>query len=161
MSFGTLCDIKQNGKPACMQPTTAKLKLYDNSLVQGLGECKLQCKFNGEQHLLNFKIVNGSQQPLLSGTTGTNVRLITVHVVNNVNISEVTVKQDIFTEYKDVFEGLGCFPGEYHLEVESNVVLMKHTPRRVAIPLKIELKKHIEQLEKMEVLKKSPNRPTG
>ena len=57
MSFDTLCDIKQSGKPA-MQPTTARLKLYDNSLVQALGECKLQCKFNGAQHLLNFKIVN-------------------------------------------------------------------------------------------------------
>ena len=153
MSFDTLCDIKQSGKPAT-QPTTAKLKLYDNSLVQALGECKLQCKFNVAKHLLNFKIVNGSQQPLLSGTTCTNMRLITVHVVNKVNMSEVTVEQDIFTEYKDIFEGLGCFPGEYHLEVDPNIAPVKHTPRRVAIPLKAELKKHIEQLEKMEVLKK-------
>ena len=92
MSFDTLCDIKQSGKPA-MQPTRAKLKLYGNSLVQALGECKLQCKFNDAQHLLNFKIVNGSQQPLLSGTTCTNMGLITVHVVNNVNMSEVTIEQ--------------------------------------------------------------------
>ena len=153
MSFDTLCDIKQSGKPT-MQPTTVKLKLYDNSLVQARRECKLQCKFNGAQHLLNFKIVNGSQQPLLLGTTCTNMGLITVHVVNNVNVSEVTVEQDIFTEYKDVFEGFGCFPGEYHPEVDPNVAPVKHTPRRVAIPLEAELKKHIEQLEKMEVLKK-------
>lgn len=31
---------------------------------------------------------------------------------------------------------------------------MKHTPRRVAIPLKAELKAHIEELEKIHVLKK-------
>lgn len=31
---------------------------------------------------------------------------------------------------------------------------MKHTPRSVAIPLKAELEAHIEELEKMQVLKK-------
>ena len=77
-----------------------------------------------------------------------------VHVVNNVNMSTATVPQDIFTEYKDVFEGLGCLPGEYHLELDPNVTPVKHTPRKVAIPLKAELKAHIEELEKIQVLKK-------
>ena len=154
MSFDSLCIIKQSGKPA-MQPTSAKLKLYDESLVQALGECNLQCKFKGEQHLLNFKIVRGSRQPLLSGETCTNMGLIMVHVVNNVNMSRATVPQDIFTEYKDVFEGLGCLPGEYHLELDPNVTPVKHTPRKVAIPLKAELKAHIEELEKSS--RKSPN----
>ena len=62
--------------------------------------------------------------------------------------------EDIIIKYKDVFEGLGCLPGEYHLEVDPNITLVKHTPRRVAIPLKAELKAHIEELEKMQVLKK-------
>ena len=53
-----------------------------------------------------------------------------------------------------MFEGLGCLPGEYHLEVDPNITPVKHTPRRVAIPLKAELKAHIEELEKMQVLKK-------
>ena len=70
-----------------MQSTSAKVKLYDESLVQALGECTLQCKFKGKQHLLNFNIVRVSQQPLLSGETCTNLGLITVHVVNNVNRS--------------------------------------------------------------------------
>ena len=73
--------------------------------------------------------------------------------INNINMSEVTTEQDIFTEYKNIFVRLG-FPGEYHLKVDPNVAPMNHTPRRVAIPLKAKLKKHIEQQEKMEVLKK-------
>ena len=40
ISFNKLCEIKQTGKPA-IQPTTAKLRLYDESLVQVLGECDL------------------------------------------------------------------------------------------------------------------------
>ena len=155
MSFDRLCEIKQSGNPA-MQRTTAKLRLYDESLVQALGECNLQCKYKSEQHLLNFKIVPGSQQPLLSGETCTSMGLVTIHAANSVDIppAAAAVPQDILTEFKDVFEGLGCLPGEYHLEVDPNITPVKHTPRRVAIPLKAELKAHIEELEKMQVLKK-------
>ena len=53
-----------------------------------------------------------------------------------------------------MFEGLGCLPGEYHLELDPNVTPMKHTPRKVAIPLKAELKAHIKELEKIQVLYK-------
>ena len=154
ISFNKLCEIKQTGKPA-MQPTTAKLRLYDESLVQVLGECDLQCKFKGELHSLNFKVVSGTQQPLLSGETCTKMGLITVHVLNKVDVASAAEEpQDIFKKYKDVFEGLGCLPGEYHLEVDPSISPVKHTVRRVAIPLKSELKKHIEELEKMQVLKK-------
>ena len=73
----------------------------------------------------NHPEIDQKQQPLLSGTTCANMGLITVHIVNNVNMSEVTVEQDIFTEYKGVFEGLGCFPGEYHLVVDPNVTPVK------------------------------------
>ena len=131
-----------------MQPTTAKLRLYDESLVQVLGECDLQCKFKGELHSLNFKVVSGTQQPLLSGETCTKMGLITVHVLNKVDVvSAAEEPQDIFKKYKDVFEGLGCLPGEYHLEVDPSISPVKHTVRRVAIPLKSELKKHIEELQ--------------
>ena len=137
-----------------MQPTTSKLRLYDGSLVQALGECDLQCKYKSKQHLLNFKIISGSQLPLLSGKTCTGMGLIRVHVVNSINMSQATMPQDILTKYKDVFEGLGCLPGEYHLEVDPSCRPVKHTPRRVAIPLKAELKARIEELEKIQVLKK-------
>ena len=153
MSFDKLCEIKQSGKPG-VQPTTSKLRLYDGSLVQALGECDLQCKYKGNQHLLNFKIISGSQQPLLSGKTCTGMGLIIVHVVNSINMSQATMPQDILTKYKDVFEGLGCLHGECHLEVDPSCRPLKHTPRRVAIPLKAELKAHIEELEKIQVLKR-------
>ena len=151
MSFDKLCEIKQSGKPG-MQPTTSKL--YDGSMVQALGECDLQCKYKGNQHLLNYKIISGSQQPLLSGETCTGMGLITVHVVNSINMSQASMPLDVLTKYKDVFEGLGCLPGEHHLEADPSCRPVKHTPRRVAIPLKAELKAHIEALEKIQVLKK-------
>ena len=154
MSFDKLCEIKQTGKLG-MQPTTSKLRLYHGSLVQALGEYNLQCKYKGKQHLLNFKIISGSQQPLLLGETCTGIGLITVHMVTSINMSQATMPQDILAKYKDVLEGLRCLLGEYHLEVDLSCRAVKPTPRRVALPLKAELKAHIEELEKIQVLKKS------
>jgi hypothetical protein len=35
----------------------------------------------------------------------------------------------------------------YHLEIDPDAQPVKHTPRRIAIPFKVELKAHIETLE--------------
>ena len=75
-------------------------------------------------------------------------------MVNSINMSQATMPQESLTKYKDVLEGLRCLLGEYHLEVDPSCRPVKHTPRRVVIPLKAELKAHIEELEKMQVLKK-------
>jgi hypothetical protein len=108
---------------------------------------------------LNVKIIKGDQKPLLSGETCTSMGLITVHIANSINTSPITAPSDIFMEYKNVFEGLGCWPGEYHVEIDPDSQPVKHTPRRMAIPLKAELKAHIETLEKMEVLQKVTEPP--
>ena len=117
-------------------------------MVQALGECDLQCKYKGNQHLLNFKIISGSQQPLLSDETCTGMGLITEHVVNSINMSQASMPPDVLTKYKDVFEELGCLPGEYHLEVDPSCRPVKHTPRRVPVPLKAELRQTMRNLKR-------------
>lgn len=59
MSFKDLCTIKQHGDPQ-LAPITAKLKLYDNSMLSVRGECDLLCELQGNRHQLNFKIISGS-----------------------------------------------------------------------------------------------------
>ncbi|XP_077997421.1 uncharacterized protein LOC144450650 [Glandiceps talaboti] len=62
----------------------------------------------------------------------------------------------ILSDYRDVFQGLGCLPGQYHLQVDQSVKPIKHQPRKVAVALKSELKKKIESLEKQKILTKVP-----
>ena len=49
-----------------MDSSTAKLKLYDGTMIPVLGEVNLQCKANEKQKNINFKIIPGKQKPLLS-----------------------------------------------------------------------------------------------
>lgn len=43
---------------------------------------------------------------------------------------------DLLKDKDDVFSGLGCLPGEYHIEVDPSVQPVQHAPRRVPVPLK-------------------------
>jgi hypothetical protein len=53
-----------------------------------------------------------------------------------------------------VFTRLGCLPGEYCIEIDKNVKPVQRQPRRVAVPLKLELKKKIAELEQRKVIAK-------
>ena len=55
-------------------------------------------------------------------------------------------------DFEDVFTGLGCLPGEYHIEIDPNIRPVQHTPRRVPVPLKTKLKEKIGEMEKEGII---------
>ena len=57
-------------------------------------------------------------------------------------------------DYSDVFEGLGRLPGKLHLEIDKTIEPVQHTPRKVPIATKEELRQKILSMEKANILKK-------
>ena len=51
-------------------------------------------------------------------------------------------------EYSDVFEGLGCMDGLYHMEVDKTVRPVVHPPRKVPVALRDCLKEKLDKLMK-------------
>ena len=152
LSFMEYCKIAQDGKPD-LQKSNAKLRLYDGSTMVPMGTCTLHCIHEGKNYELDFQVVNVDQKPLLSAKTCEQLGLLTVHVSQTVHSVRET---DIMTEYADVFTGLGCLPGEYHMEIDGTVKPVQHQPRRVAVALKPELQKKIDELERKGVRAKVP-----
>ena len=60
----------------------------------------------------------------------------------------------IMDRYSDVFEGLGCLPGELHLEIDSSVSPVQHVPRKIPIAIKSEVKDKIDNMVECGVLTK-------
>ena len=149
-SFMEYCKIAQDGN-LDLQKSNAKLRLYDGSTMVPMGTCTLHCTHEGKNYELDFQVVNVDQKPLLSATNCEQLGLLTVHVSQTVHLVRET---DIMTEYADVFTGLGCLPGEYHMEIDDTVKPVQHQPRRVAVALKPELQKKIDELERKGVLAK-------
>ena len=44
--------------------------------------------------------------------------------------------EKILDEYRDVFNGLGCLPGEYNIEVNQNHTPVVHAPRRLPFAIR-------------------------
>jgi len=58
-------------------------------------------------------------------------------------VSEVTSQAslDLITDkYSDVFCGIGCFNGEYHMVMDPEVKPVQHQPHRVIIHMREALK---------------------
>ena len=59
--------------------------------------------------------------------------------------SELTLDQ-VKTENKDVFKGLGCFSGEYKMKLIDNAQPVVHPPRKVPINMKQQLKETLDTI---------------
>ena len=59
-----------------------------------------------------------------------------------------TAKARILNEYADVFDGILCFEGEYHIPLDSTVPPVVHSPRRVPVALREPLKEELDTLIK-------------
>ena len=70
-----------------------------------------------------------------------------------------TAKARILNEYAYVFDGIGCFEGEYHITLDSTVPPVVYSPRRVPVALREPFKYERDTLIKQGIMVKV-DRPT-
>ena len=63
--------------------------------------------------------------------------LITVNTINGIQDSD----DPLIMQCKDAFQGMGCLPGDYHIDVDPTLPPVQHLSRRVPVPLKDKLAK--------------------
>ena len=134
-----------------MVPTKTKLKLYDGSTLLPVGKCVIKCTVGQVKKTLEFQVVEiaGKDAPtLLSAAASVKLGIITVNVVHSVVQTTETMltKEVILEDYSDVFDGLGCLPGTYSIEIDKTIKPVQHQPRRVPVAQKAEVKAEIERL---------------
>ena len=171
MSIDDLNRLAPNAK---LQRSNTKLNFYDGSYMKPLGVFRFYASHNEKTWKLQFEIVTTrvARRPLLSANTCERMGLITIHndqqtdtkplqptkektdqKAVNFNRQEEKIEK-LLTEYSDVFEGLGRLPGKLHLEVDKTVEPIQHTPRKVPIATKEELRQKILAMQKAKILKK-------
>ena len=62
----------------------------------------------------------------------------------------------ILDEFPEVFQGLGCLPGKYHISVDASVPLVVHPPRRVPHSKRVPLKRELDRMENVGIVEKVP-----
>ncbi len=58
----------------------------------------------------------------------------------------VQSKEDLIEQYPNCFNGIGKFEGEYHITTDPLVPPVIHPPRRIAISLKDDIKKELDEM---------------
>ena len=71
-----------------------------------------------------------------------------VQQIDAVEATEQAIKMETLeNEYKDVFSGLGCYPGKYHIELNPGAQPVVDLPRRVPQTLCEHLREKLKKLE--------------
>ena len=121
-------------------------------MVPAIGEYSAQCKYGDQTHTLNFKVIHGDQRPLLSGATCKTLGVTKIETVHH-----TTQMPDLIEQYADVFQGLRCLDGDYHIELDPSVSPVQHVPRRVPIALKQQLKEKLDSLAAQGIIQSVPS----
>ena len=67
-----------------------------------------------------------------------------------------TIGNNLFEQYYNVFEGLGCVTDiRYHIRIDPTKTPVIHPPRRVPITLRPRIQEELERLESLDVIEKA------
>lgn len=80
----------------------------------------MDCRVRDRSQTLNFYVAETDQASLLSAESCESLSLLTVNLVNHIDTEAKPLDKDL-TEYANVFQGLGSFPGEYKIKIDTSV----------------------------------------
>ena len=173
------CHVTQDGIPTNLNTSNMRITAYGGNVVTHYGTCKLQVTNRNESEMSTFHVVK-SNGPTISGLpTCRALKLVTLNYTMNIGPTaerdtdttapvptyttrpkgDETAKARILNKNADVFDGIGCFEGEYHITLDSTVPPVVHSPRRVPVALREPLKEELDTLIQQGIIAKV-DRPT-
>ena len=138
-----------NHELACRKKTYQALTSYGNYRVIPVGKVTLNSTMKTQTHCLSFFVVDIPSFPVLGFQASTQFGL--VEKIDSM-VEPVCSKKMVLYEYKDVFEGLGCMPQEYTIEIPSDAVPFVQPPLRVPSSLHGKLMETLNRMEKNGVI---------
>ena len=64
----------------------------------------------------------------------------------------VVMKESLLEQYPQVFEGIGCMPGNHHLTIDLSVKPVVHPPRKIPLSMKGKVEAELQQLTELEII---------
>ena len=109
-----------------LSETSVVLSSYGDFKVKPEGTLNLHCEAHGMKKNLPFFVAAVESPPILGLSAYQKLNL--VRRVESVAQAPLT-KEEILDEFPDVFTGLGCMEGSYHIKLDDTVEPVIHPPR--------------------------------
>ena len=135
--------------------TTQRLFGYGGKPLNVEGKCTLVCSYMETQGQHQFYVVSTQAPPILglSSCLSLNLIQLILSVEGSQGSDTVSLNPgDIPTEYKEVFEGLGSFPGVHKIQPKPDVELVIHPPRKIAIALQGKMEEELKRMKALQVI---------
>jgi len=157
-------DFDRSGIPRHLKPSTTRIMAYGGTKIPLYGTCELTLSHHNMSEKTTFYVVQTDGSVIIGLPTCRKLGLITLNYSISTDNSTSTIqtqcttlgdikaKEKILSEYGDVFQGIGCFKGEYSITVDPNVTPVIHPPRRVPVALQGPLKEELDSLTKKGIL---------
>lgn len=141
-------DIQKLPKKPKLHQCDTKLKGYYGSDIPVLGKCVVNLQLRGKTYPVRFVVVPGSAPTILGKNACEKLDLVKrIYTLNQ------SRKHDMLTEYKDVFEGLGCLPGEVSIKIQPNAEPVIEACRGVPFKLQDKLKEELKRMTVAGIIK--------
>ncbi len=153
----SMSDIKNMTEKPKIKKKPILLKDYNGKSIDSLGICKLKVTVKDKVHHLLFSVVAEELESLLGDNACESLNLVKrVYHINH-NNSAVTASNsvdDIVQNFADAFEGFGVLPYVYKIQQRENAQPVVHPARRVPAPLKDRLRKELDRMTTLGVIKR-------
>ncbi|XP_034068255.1 uncharacterized protein LOC117543794 [Gymnodraco acuticeps] len=151
----SLSDIKAMKDKPQIKKRTQALKDYNGKKINSLGVCILKVTSKGKVHHLLFSVVADGLDSLLSDKACEDLELVKrVYCINTTVSTPNDSINCIVQSYADVFKGFGVLPFTYKIQLKENAQPVVHAARRVPAPLRDRLKKELDRMTMLGVIKK-------
>ena len=107
-----------------LMDTSVVLSSYGDFRVKPEGKVTLACEAQGLKESLPFFVAAVNSPPILGLSACSKLNL--VKRVESVCPGPSHKKKEIVDKFADVFSGLGCMKGEYHIELDDSVQPVTH-----------------------------------
>ncbi|XP_039890321.1 uncharacterized protein K02A2.6-like [Simochromis diagramma] len=151
----SLSDIKEMKEKPKIQKAKSALKDYNGQEIESFGTCRLKVTVKDKVHHLCFSVVAEAHESLLGDKACEDLGLVRrVYYINTDVDSPPDSVGDIVQSFADVFKGLGTLPFTYKIALKENAKPVVHAARRVPVPLKDKLKKELDRMTALRVIRK-------
>ena len=149
LSFSDYKKIKSRPK---LKESKVKLTAYNGGTVPVKGQCILDVQYKDQKYKVLFIISDSEVKPILGRKACDKMNL----VKRVLSVSHDTAKSsvDLFGDYPDLFEGLGCLPGKVKIKLQDDAQPVVEPCRKVPFAQHEELKKELERMESLNVIQR-------
>ena len=148
MSLTTYNNLRR-GPPLTKKNTV--LISFSKHRLKPCGEVVLSTKYKDNVEDVKFFVVEAEVESVVSGNICVKLGLLkrVRQLTSNTPLASTTVELD---DYPELFNGLGCLPGTYRIELAEGATPVVHSPRKIPVPQREKVVEELKRMEKLGVI---------